>query len=201
MNKIIIPNKEYERGLIVVDMVNVFVREGMLADPKIAEIIPRQIELIKEVTDDNGLIVFIKDTHNNNSAEFERFGNNPHCLEGTIESELVDELKRYEKLTNAISIVKNSTCFMEAPDFRGLIQEQQRLNNFDIVGCCTDICVVNGAIGLANYLDQYDRKHIINVYEDAIATYAEDQRQEYVNAAKLLMQQQGINIVRKRERK
>ena len=194
-------NKEYEKGLIVVDMVNGFVREGMLADPKIGETIPRQIELIEEANKEGNLIVFIKDTHNEKSVEFERFNNQPHCLENTYENELVEELKKYEYLENAISIVKNSTCFMEAPDFRKLMKLQQRLNNFDIVGCCTDICVVNGAIALANYLDEYNRKHTINVHEDAIATYLEDKRKEYVEAAKLLMEQQGIKLVRKIERK
>ena len=40
--------KMYEGCLIVVDMVNGFVREGVLHDPNISKIIPRQIELIKE---------------------------------------------------------------------------------------------------------------------------------------------------------
>ena len=38
----------YKECLIVVDMVNGFVREGVLHDVKIADVIPRQIELIKE---------------------------------------------------------------------------------------------------------------------------------------------------------
>lgn len=194
-------NKLYDNCLIVVDMVNGFVREGVLADPNIAKIIPRQIELIRETNRKGNLIIFVRDTHNEHSVEFERFGNTTHCLEGTYENELVDELKRYEKKANAVTIYKNSTCFMEAQDFRQLIERYRNLNNFDIVGCCTDICVVNGAIGLANYLDEHDRKHIINVHEDAIATYGEANRQDYVNAAKLLMQQQGINLVRKRERR
>ena len=83
--------------------------------------------------------------------------------------------------------------------FRKLIESQLELTEFDIVGCCTDICVVNGSIGLANYLDQQNRKHIINVHEDAIATYSEEERKEYVDAAILLMKQQGINIVKKGE--
>ena len=38
----------YEGCLVVVDMVNGFVREGVLHDEEIASIIPRQIELIKD---------------------------------------------------------------------------------------------------------------------------------------------------------
>ena len=40
--------KMYKRCLIVVDMVNGFVREGVLHDDSIANIIPTQIKLIKE---------------------------------------------------------------------------------------------------------------------------------------------------------
>ena len=189
--------KKYKKCLIVVDMVNGFVTEGVLHDEKIKDIIPRQIELIKEAKTKGKLIVFIKDTHTEESVEFERFGNTSHCLENTIESELVDELKEFENKEDTISIRKNSTSFMESPEFRKLIESQLELTEFDVVGCCTDICVVNGSIGLANYLDQHNRKHIINVHEDAIATYSEDERKEYVDAAILLMKQQGINIVKK----
>lgn len=189
--------KMYEKCLVVVDMVNGFVREGMLHDEKIAEKLDRQIELIKEVKAEGELIVFIKDTHDNNSAEFERFGDMPHCLKGTIEAELVDELKEFENNEDTISIEKNSTNFMEAPDFRLLMELQQNMNEFDIVGCCSDICVFDGAMGLAGYLDQWNRRHIIRVHEDAIATYAEEDRTNYVEAAKLLGKQHGIQYVKK----
>ena len=189
--------KMYQGCLIVVDMVNGFVREGVLHDEEIAKVIPRQIELIKEFESQGKLIVFIKDTHTKDSVEFERFGNTEHCIQHTKESELVDELKEFEDSPNAISIEKNSTSFMEAPAFRELMDNWESLKEFDIVGCCTDICVVNGAMGLANYLDERNRSHIIRVHEDAIATYGESERQEYVDAAKLLMEQQGIKVMKK----
>ena len=153
--------KFYKGCLIVVDMVNGFVRDGALHDEEIAKVIPRQIELIKEAKHSGRLIVFIKDTHDKDAVEFERFGNTKHCVEGEVEAELVDELKEFENLEDTISIPKNSTCFMEAPLFRELMEREVEMNDFDIVGCCTDICVVNGAIALANYLDQNNRKHKI----------------------------------------
>ena len=189
--------KLYKGCLIIVDMVNGFVREGALHDEEIARVIPRQIELIKEAKAEGKIIIFIKDTHDENAVEFERFGGK-HCVRGTKEAELVDELKQYGTDEDTIIIEKNSTCFMEAPDFRRFIEEQKDLEEFDIIGCCIDICDFNGAMGLANYLDQWNRKHIIRVHEDAIATYNEDKRKEYVNAAKLLMTQQGIQLVKKR---
>ena len=192
--------KFYKGCLIIVDMVNGFVREGELHDEKIADKIPRQIELIKEAKAQGKAIIFFKDTHDENAVEFERFGGKKHCVRGTREAELVDEFKQFENDEDVYVFEKNSTSFMEAPDFRKFIEEQVELNEFDIVGCCTDICDFNGAMGLANYLDQWNRRHTIKVHEDAIATYFENERQEYVDAAKLLMKQQGIQFVKKNNR-
>ena len=190
--------KMYKKCLIVVDMVNGFVREGVLHDDSIANIIPTQIKLIKETLAYGGLVIFIKDTHNKDSKEFKRFGNTHHCIKGTKEAELVDELIPYEGLVNTISIEKNSTNFMEAPDFRKVVKNLENVEEYGICGCCTDICVVNGAIGLANYNDQWNRDVTIKAYKDAIATYGEDVRENYIDAAYLLMEQQGIKLVKKK---
>ena len=189
--------KMYKECLIIVDMVNGFIKEGMLHDEKIGIIVPRIIELIKEAKEEGKLIVFIKDTHTKDSVEFDRFGNLPHCLKEQFEAQLVDELKVFENDEDTISIEKNSTNFMEAPDFRLLMEQEHDMNEFDIVGCCSDICVFDGAMGLAGYLDQNNRRHVIRVHEDAIATYAEDDRKNYVEAAKLLGEQHGIQYVKK----
>ena len=119
-------------------------------------------------------------------------------MKDTYESELVDELKVFENKNNTISIEKNSTSFMEAPQFRKIIKELDNVSEYDIVGCCTDICVVNGTIGLANYMDEWNKDVNISVFEEGIATYAENNRQNYVDAAKLLMEQQGIKLIKKR---
>lgn len=187
----------YEGVLIVVDMVNGFVKKGDLADSKIGGIVPRQIELIKEAKEKGNLIVFIKDTHEENSVEHKRFNGALHCVRGTGEELVIDELKEFEDNPDTVSIEKNSTSFMEIPDFRDLIQTAKNIREVDVVGCCTDICVANGLMGLANYFDQWNRNVEIRVHEDAIATFAESSRQNYVDAAKLLMEQQGIQLVKK----
>lgn len=188
----------YKKCLIVVDMVNGFVREGVLHDEAIATIIPRQIELIEENQEEKELTIFIKDTHDEDAVEFKRFGGTKHCVRGTSEAELVDELKLYEGKENTISIEKNSTSYMEAPKFRELIKELKNLKEVDIVGCCTDICDFNGTMALANYFDEWNKDVEIRVHQDAVATYAEGSRQNYVDAAYLLMEQQGIQLVKKR---
>lgn len=186
----------YEKCLIVVDMVNGFVREGVLHDEAIAKTIPSQIKLIREYQKVGELVVFIKDSHDEEAVEFRRFGNTKHCLAESHESELVDELKEFENQDNTISIKKNSTSFMEAEEFRSLVSSLKGLKEVEMVGCCTDICVCNGAIALANYFDQHNRDVSITVIEDGVETYDSPthNREEYSKAAKVLMKQQGINF-------
>lgn len=187
--------KLYERVLIVVDMVNGFVYNGPLHDIECSKIIPRQKEIIDDHLDNGDLVVFIKDTHTKDSTEFSRMP--IHCLENTDESELVPELREYVGRDNVITINKNSTSFNETPEFRELITNLVNLKRVDEIGVCTDICDFNGIMGLANRLNQENRDVSIYVHEDAVATFNETERREYVEAAKLLMKQQGINIIRK----
>ena len=187
--------KLYEKVLIVVDMVNGFVYNGPLHDIECSKIIPRQKEIIDDYLDNGDLVVFIKDTHTKDSTEFSRMP--IHCLENTDESELVPELREYVGRDNVITINKNSTSFNEAPEFRELITNLVNLKRVDEIGVCTDICDFNGIMGLANRLNQENRDVSIYVHEDAVATFNETERREYVEAAKLLMKQQGINIIRK----
>ena len=190
--------KVYETALIVVDMVNGFVNEGVLHDKNIRKIVPRQLELLEEAEKKGSLIILVKDTHNKNATEFKRFGNTTHCIKGTSEAELIDELKPFEQKDNVITVEKNSTSLMESPEFREIVRQAENLKEVNFVGCCTDICVFNGAMGLANYYDEWNRDVTINVHEDAIATYSEDERGEYIESAKLLMKLQGINLVSKK---
>ena len=186
----------YNKALIVVDMVNGFVREGALHDDNIARVIPRQIELIREYQNVGELVIFIQDTHTKESTEHKRFPDY-HCLKGSGEEEIVEELKPFTSLDNTICIPKNNTSFMESEPFRDAMKEASNIKEFDIVGCCTDICICNGPMGLANYLDEHNRDCVIRVHKDAVATFAEDNRQNYVDAAYLLMKQQGIQLVKK----
>ena len=177
------------------DMVNGFVYNGPLHDIECSKIIPRQKEIIDDYLDNGDLVVFIKDTHTKDSTEFSRMP--IHCLENTDESELVPELKEYVGRDNVITINKNSTSFNETPEFREVITNLVNLKRVDEIGVCTDICDFNGIMGLANRLNQENRDVSIYVHEDAVATFNETERSEYVEAAKLLMKQQGINIIRK----
>ncbi len=188
--------EEFEDMLIVVDMINAFIRSGVLHDEDIAKIIPRVVKIIEDYINKGELVILVKDSHTPDATEFKRFGNTQHSVEGTYESQFVEELRRFENHPNVIVVEKNSTSYMEAPKFREIIKKAKNVKKINVVGCCTDICDFNGTMGLANYMDQWNRICEIFIHLDAIATYAEEARQNYVDAAKLLMEQQGIQLVK-----
>ncbi len=192
--------KVYQKCLIIVDMVNGFVREGGLADSYIEHTIDRQQELIQEYQKEGELIIFIKDCHELDSVEHQRFGDIRHCLKGTKEAELMDEFKDLEGQENILSFEKNCTSFREAPGFIETMDEAENIKEFDIAGCCTDICIANGVISMMNYFDQVNRRVEVRLQEDAIETYeipGIHDRKKYSDAAYLLLEQQGAKRVKK----
>ena len=182
--------------LIVVDMVNGFVREGVMSNQNIEHIVPLVIKLVDLFTEDNdSLVAFFKDTHNEFAREFEKFPK--HCIKNTTESENIDELKKYEKIS--LVYEKNSTCGLFAKGFLTDINKMKNLKKVVICGCCTDICVINLAIPLENYFDENNKDIDIIVCEDAVETYdtVNHNAQEYNEMAFKLMKQSGIKLVKK----
>ena len=81
-NKNIDNLRKIKRLLIVVDMINGFVRKGALAHEEIAEIIPENIKLVKRFLDDSeSAVCMVRDSHTKDAAEFKTFPE--HCLAGT----------------------------------------------------------------------------------------------------------------------
>lgn len=190
--------KEIRELLIIVDMVNGFVKEGVMADPYIEHIIPEQIRLIKKFLEKNEGLVFVKEAHSEDCAEFKIFPR--HCVKGTSEAEIIDELKPFEK--DALVYEKNSTSAMFAKNFLRDIDEMINLRNVVITGCCTDICDMNLAIPLKNYFNEYNREVDIYIPENAVETYEapNHNRDEYNEMAFKLMNQSGIKLVKRYER-
>ena len=184
--------EEIEQLLVVVDMVNGFIKEGNMADPYINHITPRIVKLIEKVVGDNEGLVFVKDTHEEGSTEFKKFP--VHCLKGTSESEVIDELKEYESY--GISYEKNSTSTMYAEGFMNDLEKMKKLREVIITGCCTDICVLNLAIPLVNYFDQNNKDIEVSVIEDGVETYdsPSHNREEYNAMALKLMKQAGVKV-------
>lgn len=186
--------KKNKKILYIVDMINGFVKEGALHDKHIKETVPEQIKLIEYFKESCGALAFIKDTHDKNCKEFENFP--VHCVKGTSEAEVIEELQRYER--EAASYEKNSTNAIFAPNMLNNIEEMEELKEVVGCGCCTDICVLNFLISLKNYFDQKNRNVAVFVVKEATDTYHADEihdRNYYNEIAYKLMEQAGIIIV------
>ena len=189
-----------KKGLIIVDMINGFVKEGVLADSNISGIIPEIESLALEYLEKGDKVIAFKDCHYENSPELNTFP--PHCMSGSEEVELVDELKRHED--KFIVFEKNSTSGLFVPEFFYYIQGMKNLTELVITGCCTDICILNLAIPLKNFFNQVNRNVEIIVPENAVDTYnipEVHEKDEWNDMAFRFMKQTGVQVVKKLERK
>ena len=180
--------------LITIDMINGFTKEGALAAPSIMRVVPRQIELLDEaMRDEKTGMIFIRDSHPVNAEEFKTYP--PHCIEGTKETEVIDELKSYERY--ALEYLKNSTNLMYAPKFMEHLMKFNNLERIRLMGCLSEVCVENGAIGLRTFLDQMNRPVEVCVHSDAIDTYSAEGHEADEVTAKALrrIKENGINII------
>lgn len=131
--------------VFVVDMINGFTKEGALADRRILEIAPA----IKSLLDKVRPSIFICDSHDLDAREFDAFP--VHCIKNTIESQVIEELKQYVKRI----VYKNSTNAFFAPEMQKLIHEElEKYSDIIVVGCCSDICVMQFALSLNTYLNE-----------------------------------------------
>lgn len=150
--------------LFVVDMVNGFVKEGALHDTAIAQA-AKPIQTLIEMLDCPS--IFVCDCHPEDAREFQSYPQ--HCVMGTSEAEVIDELKPLIKR----EIPKNSTNTFFAPDFQTFLeQEANRYNDFIITGCCTDICIMQFALSFQGWMNQNDKTdQRIIVPVDCVDTY------------------------------
>ncbi len=179
--------------LVIIDMINGFIKEGALADSYINTITPKIIEKIKENIESNDMIINFQDAHKIDSKEFKDFP--PHCIIGTFEAKLIDELLPYENKMK--TIYKNSTSGFVTDEFMQFIENNKNnLNEITITGCCTDICIINFAIPLKNYCNEHNLDIEIIVPKNCVQTYNSDihNRDEYNEMSFKLMKQCGIKV-------
>ena len=152
--------------LVIIDMVNGFAQDGALADKNIKRIVPSIIEKIKRAKANGDLIVAFRDCHDENDEEFKFYPK--HCIKGSWESEIIDELKPY--LKDSIIIDKNTTNGLKTKEFEALIKRFS-FDNIEVTGCCSDICVRDFTHSLIKYFTQNKIDTIVKIDEQAIDTF------------------------------
>ena len=139
--------------LFIVDINNGFAKGGALYSPRIESLINPIVKFTKSVSKDIRSIIAFTDYHTKESIELLSYP--AHCIEDTIECEIVDELK---SIDNIKIVKKNSTNGFFALDNLNF----DNTDNIIIIGDCTDICIYQLAITLKSYFNQNNiNKHII----------------------------------------
>lgn len=156
-------------ALFVVDMVNGFVYSGALASPRVAAIVENVVDLNKKMKGYKK--VFFLDTHDENSLEFRSFP--MHCIKGEFEAELIPELKTKDSEgQETFYIEKNSTNGFHADGFKQWIKTyEDKVDNYVITGCVTDICVLQFALTLKTYFNEKNKSVRLIVPANTVETY------------------------------
>lgn len=150
------------RVLVVVDAQKDFV-DGALGSIAAQSIIPHMRERIKEYADGNTLILFTKDTHDENYLETFEGVRLPieHCVRGTPGWSLMKEISTLaDGYSNFLifsneevirsRILKNTFGSIKLCEI--LKQYESEITDITFMGFCTDICVVSNVLMARAYL-------------------------------------------------
>lgn len=153
-------------ALVVIDMVNGFVREGAMKNELAEEIIEPITSYMKKFNEKNMPVIAFGDCHKKDSPEFRSYP--VHCLEGSSQAELIDEIK---EVGGYKYIAKSSTNGVLEEEFQEWLKENPQITDFVVTGVCTDICVMQFCLTLKAYLDKNNVKSRIILPLNAIETY------------------------------
>lgn len=186
--------KRMKRALVVVDMVNGFMKEGNMAMPDANYINNEVVRLVELFLDRKDDVIALMEGHTNNSTEFNDFPE--HCILGTEEAELIDVLKVYQDRMRLIR--KNSTSGFVTKEFYEYLEKNKDcLEEIVFVGVCIDICVLNASVPTKMYFNQNNIKCDVVVPTNACETYdaSNHSREEYTEVAKKVLKLNGIKVV------
>lgn len=183
-------------AIIVVDMIKGFALSGALASERVEGLIEPIEALLKSA---NGMKkVFLCDRHLETAAEFGAYL--PHAVEGTDEVMIVDQLYALQDELTSV-IFKNSTNGMMAPGMSDYIKaHESQIDNYIVVGDCTDICVLQFALSLKTYFNERNLIKEVIVPASMVETFdleVTNHDAELMNLFSLYnMQMNGIRVVK-----
>lgn len=139
--------------LVVVDMQNDFV-DGALGSAEAVAIVPNVVDKIKNF---DGKIFVTLDTHFDNYMETAEGKKLPvsHCIKGTAGWELNPEVAKALEGKKHTVVEKLTFGSVDLPK---LMKEAagEEVFSAELIGLCTDICVVSNALLLKAYYPEYN---------------------------------------------
>lgn len=132
------------RYLIVIDMQNDFI-DGALGTPEAQAIAPALIDAARAF---DGELLFTLDTHGENYLETQEGAHLPvpHCIKGTPGWELIPELAEIQRERDARIFEKPTFGSTELAHYLVQRNAAEPIESIELVGVCTDICVVSNAL-------------------------------------------------------
>ena len=123
------------KTLIVVDMQNDFI-DGSLGTKEAQAIVQSVRKKIREYKDRGDEIIFTRDTHQSDYLETPEGRKLPvvHCIEGTKGWQIADGLE------------VEGCIYIDKPTFGWMHWNERTFQEIEMVGLCTDICVVSNAL-------------------------------------------------------
>jgi len=123
------------KTLIVIDMQNDFI-DGSLGSKEAVEIVPAVKEKIKEYRENGDEVIFTRDTHHENYLNTNEGHYLPvvHCIENTPGWEIREGL------------YFDGAEIINKPSFGYTGWKEKTFEEIEIIGLCTDICVVSNAL-------------------------------------------------------
>ena len=156
------------KAVIVVDMQKGFMApEGTLFCGDAArQIIPRIRRRVEAERAAGAEVFFTQDSHAADDAEFEMFP--PHCIAGSAEEEIIDELADLAAEARLVKKRRYSAFFdTDLAQTLAVLAPEEVV----VMGDCTDICVLHTVAGLRN------RDYPVEVPADCVASFDEEQHQ------------------------
>ena len=142
--------------LIVVDMQKDFVNKALGT----AEAAAIQPAVVRKVCDFDGKVIFTRDTHFENYLETSEGKLLPveHCIKGTDGWQIVEELEAFRTVNNCVTYDKITFGCKELAQDMLRINEEEGIDSIELIGLCTDICVVSNALLLKAFLPEVEIK-------------------------------------------
>ena len=125
--------------LIVIDMQNDFI-DGALGTKEAVAIVPNVAQKIKDARESGQIVAFTRDTHQENYLATQEGKNLPvvHCVQGTDGWQISSKLE----VADSKIIDKPSFGSMELAEY---VAQLQDIEEVELVGLCTGICVISNA--------------------------------------------------------
>ena len=135
-----------KKALIIVDMLNDFVDEkgALYCGDTARSIVPFIQERLKAYRNRKDLVIYLQDSHDEDDKEFEKFPK--HSILGTWGSEIIPELLPQADET---VIPKKRYSGFYGTDLENVLKSAN-VDEVEVVGVCTSICVMDTVGGLAN---------------------------------------------------